>query len=81
MSRRLSGGPEVHYRTTDHAEEIAELWANSTKQDDKLRMVDFMLAAELLQAHDDTGISLDDWPTARQFVERHLGQDILPNLI
>ena len=28
------------------------------------------LAAELLELHDATGISLDNWPTARRVVER-----------
>lgn len=41
------------------------------------RRITIRLAAELLEAHDDTGISLDAWPTAREFVEHHLGSSVL----
>ena len=37
------------------------------------------LAADLLEAHDDTGISLDDWLPARLFVELLLDKKILIN--
>jgi hypothetical protein len=37
------------------------------------------LAADLLESHDETGISLYNWKAAREFVERQLGQPILPS--
>lgn len=32
----------------------------------------YFLAADLLELHDRTGISLDDWTAAREFVERRM---------
>lgn len=81
MARRLPGDAEHHFRTTCHKDEVAELEALADQQSDRDEKLAYRLAAELLSAHDDTGISLDDWPTARQFVERRLGKPILPNLI
>lgn len=80
MARRLNQ-PNATGGSTDHSEEVSWLWTESTKQSDRDRQLEFMLAAELLQCHDETGISLDDWPVARQFVERRLAKDIIPNLI
>lgn len=57
-------------RTTSHADEIAGL------RDHALQLA---LAADLLEAHDETGISLDAWQAARAFVERHIGKPILEN--
>lgn len=81
MARRLSGGPEDGFRTTSHDAEIAQLNWTADQCTDRDEMLAWRLAAELLSSHDMTGISLDDWPTARQFVERKLGKPILPNLI
>ncbi len=77
MARRLSFGPE-NCRTTDHAVEIA--WLRLPREDDSF-MDALMreLAADLLEAHDDTGISLDDWLPARLFVELLLDKKILIN--
>jgi hypothetical protein len=76
--------------TTDHSEEIAELrtWAdNALREMDseefnkRTAYISIHLAADLLEAHDQNGISLDDWPYARQFVETFLQRPILPNCI
>lgn len=37
------------------------------------------LAADLLEMHDATGISLDNWPAARTFVEHLIGRPITEN--
>lgn len=65
---------------TNHLREIAFLHflADRSLGDERISL---RLAAELLEAHDDTGISLDDWPTARRFVEGHLGSPISPNAV
>jgi len=81
MATRLPGDGEHHYRTTDHSDEIAQLREMADKAEERHEKVTIHLAADLLQSHDDTGISLDDWPYARQFVEFYLGKPILPNLI
>lgn len=39
----------------------------------------FALAADLLECHDQTGISLDNWPSARAFVERRIEGPIVEN--
>lgn len=41
--------------------------------------LDNQLAADLLELHDRTGISLDDWETARTFVENLTGSSVAPN--
>ena len=75
---RLSGGPEVGFRTTDHSGEIAWLRALAG-EGPPLRTLSYLLASDLLEAHDETGISLDDWVVARTFVETLLEGPILPN--
>jgi hypothetical protein len=81
MARRLPGDARHHFRTTDHADEIALLKALALAKPRGLERLSYTLAADLLSSHDDTGISLDDWPAARQFVELLLGSPVLPNLI
>ena len=39
----------------------------------------YELAADLLELHDDTGISLDNWESARMFVETRIGHEITEN--
>jgi hypothetical protein len=65
---------------TDHAEELAVIRAKADKASG-MDKVFIQLAADLLQSHDETGISLDDWPTARRFVEHFTGSPVLPNCI
>lgn len=68
---------------TDHSEQVAELRRRAGVSDTAPhltdREVDLLLAADLLEAHDDTGISLDAWVSARTFVERHAGITITEN--
>lgn len=80
MARRLEE-PNAYGGTTDHAEEIALLRYLAGELNSESIVVDLNLAADLLEAHDQTGISLDDWPFARRFVERYVGKSIIPNLI
>lgn len=44
-----------------------------------MRTLSYLLAADLLEAHDETGISLDDWAVARTFVETLLDRPVLSN--
>lgn len=80
MATRLPGDASSGFRSTDHSKEIARLLSVAASETDRDDMISVRLAAELLQAHDDTGVSLADWPTALQFVESHLGHPVLPNL-
>lgn len=83
MARRLSE-PNQYGGTTDHTDEIKALLlkaGEAAESDNNQLAIEIFLAAELLESHDQTGISLDDWATARRFVEHHLGSEILPNLV
>ena len=71
---------------TDHSEERATLqrkieWCEKFEQvgSNLLETQALRLAVDLLQAHDDTGISLDNWWVARDFVENLLGSPIREN--
>lgn len=79
MARRLPGDAAHQFRTTDHREEIIHLRAVARTSSDKLIEVIFETAAELLQSHDETGISLDEWEAPRTMVELLLGEPILRN--
>lgn len=50
--------------TTDHTAQIAALREHNSIQTS--------LAADLLEIHDATGISLDDWENAREFIRAAL---------
>jgi hypothetical protein len=47
----------------------------SARQDE----LGYLVAAELLQSHDETGCSLDRWGPCRALVELLLGHEILEN--
>ncbi len=67
--------------TTNHASDIEWLrTADKPAGRDYVR-IDALdrLAADLLEIHDATGISLDDWPAAREFVEALIGHPITEN--
>lgn len=66
---------------TDHSVEVARLRASCPPDTHELTddQVATLLAADLLEVHDDTGISLDTWITAREFVERRIGRTIAEN--
>lgn len=76
----LSGYTATH---TDHSQEIAALRvqsrrlmrkhpAESATLEQAIANAAFETAAALLEVHDDTGISLDEWIGPRQLVERCL---------
>jgi hypothetical protein len=79
MARRLPGGEAFHYRKSDHAEEIARLRERAGLSDERQQALVYAVAAELLQAHDETGISLDDWLAPRLLVELLIGGPIIEN--
>lgn len=63
-----------------HAAEIRQLRSRATSGEPSLLMSLAMLAAaDLLEAHDETGISLDDWDAPRRLVEYLLQRPISPN--
>lgn len=73
---------------TNHSEQITDLrnTAMSLERGDhkdspdiKKRIIMFNAAAALLEVHDDTGISLDNWKGPREFVEMMLGEPIQEN--
>jgi len=78
MARRLPGGKAFHYRKSDHSAEIAQL-RDHVGEGTRFEALTWAVAADLLQAHDETGISLDDWLSARLLVELLIGQPILKN--
>lgn len=78
--------------TTEHEAEIAALreeafllqsltpTPRSPEDDDLvLRVCALMTAAALLEVHDASGISLDDWIGPRQLVEHFIGDAFLEN--
>jgi phosphosulfolactate phosphohydrolase-like enzyme len=78
MARRLPGGEAFQYRRSDHSVEIAQL---RTRVGDGTvaNALTLAVAADLLEAHDETGISLDDWLSARLLVELLIGKPIIEN--
>ncbi len=55
---------------TDHNEHIKALHRRAGNVVSQHRATALDLAADLLEMHDATGISLDSWPTACQFIEQ-----------
>lgn len=73
--------PNAYGGVTDHGDVIAVLRTragSAVSEGDKIAL---HLAADLLTAHDQSGISLDDWPWARRFVEMWGQQPVLPNSV
>lgn len=64
--------------TTNHAGHIYALRERMRDAENPNALEDG-LAADLLELHDRTGISLDNWDTARMFVERQIGASIQKN--
>lgn len=93
MATQLAGGETTGYRTTDHSTEIQTLRDRARRlREDGVEApssytvvrtthlgVIYGLLADLLQMHDDTGISLDEWTNARVAVETALDAPILKN--
>jgi len=78
MARRLPGGEAFNFRRSDHSAEIAQLRTQAV-DGTALEALTLAVAADLLEAHDETGISLDDWLSARLLVELLIGKPILEN--
>ena len=75
-----------HSRTTDHSEEIRALrdaWLAQTERQSHRTAILYRAAADLLEVHDETGISLDDWDGPRNLVNLALSDlglgGVLPN--
>lgn len=65
--------------TTNHQADIEVLsYGLAFVREEQMRRC-LRLAIELLEAHDASGISLDNWDAAREFVEALTGQEITPN--
>lgn len=79
--RRLSGDAASSYRSTDHSGEIAWLRLQAVTASSREDELPYLVAAELLQCHDETGCSLDQWEPCRAFVELLLGHAILENYV
>jgi len=77
--RRLAGDAATNYRSTDHSGEIAWLRLQAVQARDQREQLAYLVAAELLQSHDETGSSLDQWVPYRALVELLLGHEILEN--
>jgi hypothetical protein len=55
-------------RSTDHSGEIAWLRFQAVTATGRRDELAYLVAAELLQSHDETGSSLDHWEPCRAFV-------------
>lgn len=75
MSTRLDK-PNDSGGNTDHSLEIWEL-REKAKRKERYDALVYTLVADLLQAHDESGIALDDWSAARDLVEMLIGEPIL----
>jgi hypothetical protein len=75
MARRLES-PNRSGGCTDHSPEITSLRQRARKKERYDALV-YELCADLLVAHDESGISLDGWKTARDLVELLIGGDII----
>lgn len=80
MARRRDGNVEMGLASTDHSEEIARLRERAKQFEVRDQLV-YLVAAELLLAHDETWISLDDWHAPRRLVELLVGDSILENCV
>lgn len=78
MATRLPGGPAYDFRTTDHSFEILRLQRlGKLSFLAPLEAAGLMAAADLLQAHDETAITLDDWYGPARLVTLALGKPFL----
>jgi hypothetical protein len=75
----LGGRGSYKQVRTDHSEEIVAARARADRANSILERTEILAACALLECHDATGISLDDWLPVREFVESTLGFVILEN--
>lgn len=67
-------------RTSDHSDEIDRLRHIAADPGvDEAVQIQHEAAAALLEVHDQTGLSLDNWKGPREFVEMLLGGSITEN--
>jgi hypothetical protein len=65
---------------TDHSTTIASIREQAeTLPEGTVERLAALTAADLLELHDDTGISLDSWVSARELVEHFAGHVIVEN--
>ena len=64
---------------TSHRVEIDALRGLAINVEDDLQSLMLLVASDLLEMHDATGISLDNWPSARGLVEKLIGHSITEN--
>lgn len=65
---------------TDHSKDIASLRRDSLNpMHTEVMRLSMATAADLLEMHDATGISLDNWASARDLVEALIFHPISPN--
>lgn len=69
------------FEYTDHSEAICKLRQVAMEQmaEGSLEQLAHLTAADLLEAHDETGISLDNWAAARALVEYCMERRITEN--
>lgn len=79
MGQRLPR-PNRSGGVTDHGAEVMRLRERAKKKERYDQLV-YLLAADLLEAHDESGISLDDWPSARSLVELLIGDEIVESRV
>lgn len=79
MGRRLDK-PNASGGTTDHSELVARLRVRS-RQKERYDQIVYELAADLLEMHDSSACSLDNWKPARDLVELLVGEEILESNI
>jgi hypothetical protein len=75
MARRLER-PNKSGGNTDHSPEIMRL-RERAKSKERYDQIVYLLAADLLEAHDESGIALDNWKNARDLVELLIGDEII----
>ncbi|GAA3600627.1 hypothetical protein GCM10022199_00020 [Marihabitans asiaticum] len=74
--------PQSGIPLTNHSEEIAELrWRADRPGIGELEAAAFQAAVDLLECHDATGISLDDWEGPASLVNLMLRGRFLPNYV
>lgn len=64
---------------TDHSAQITVLRERVSRLADETDRLAGLTAADLLEIHDATGLSLDNWPAARQLVEKFICGPITEN--
>lgn len=64
---------------TDHSDDISALRRKAVDERDEVRALVLGTAADILELHDETALSLDKWENARSLVESLIGHPINEN--